>query len=190
MVKKSKIIFYFILDIIFIAALVWLDQWTKGMAELKLKGQPPVALIRDVLVLQYLYPPNTGAAWGIFKGHMTLFLIVGTLFLIAMVALLLLLPPTKKYRILRFFLCLISAGAAGNMIDRAVRHYVIDFIYAIFIDFPIFNVADMYVTIGAFALVVLLLFVYKEDDLNLKKAWHPKVQSYLRPVEKKDKADG
>ena len=75
-------------------------------------------------------------------------------------------PDAKKYRILHLLLSLIAAGAIGNMIDRVRFDYVVDFIYFVLINFPIFNVADIYVTISTIALVILLLFVYKENDLN------------------------
>ena len=61
---------------------------------------------------------------------------------------------------------LIAAGAIGNMIDRIRLNYVVDFIYFVLINFPIFNVADMYVTISTAVLVIMLLFVYKENDLS------------------------
>ena len=57
----------------------------------------------------------------------------------------------------------VISGAIGNFIDRAFRHYVVDFIYFEPIDFPIFNVADMYVVIAAALLIFVVLFVYKED---------------------------
>ena len=60
----------------------------------------------------------------------------------------------------------IAAGAIGNMIDRVRLGYVIDFFYFELIDFPIFNVADIYVTVAAFALVLLILFYYKEDEID------------------------
>ena len=61
---------------------------------------------------------------------------------------------------------LVFAGAWGNCVDRLSHGYVIDFFYFILIDFPIFNVADIYVTVAAFLLVILLLFYYKEEDLD------------------------
>ena len=63
-------------------------------------------------------------------------------------------------------LSLIAAGAIGNMIDRIRFDYVVDFIYFVLINFPIFNVADIYVTVSTVILVILLLFVYKEEDLS------------------------
>ena len=64
---------------------------------------------------------------------------------------------------------MIFAGALGNMIDRIARHYVVDFIYFKPIDFPVFNVADIYVSLGAIALVIYVLLFLKDDDISLKK---------------------
>ena len=75
-------------------------------------------------------------------------------------------PEEKKYRILHVLLSLIAAGAIGNMIDRIRLDYVVDFIYFVLINFPIFNVADIYVSLSTVALVFLLLFYYKENDLS------------------------
>ena len=58
------------------------------------------------------------------------------------------------------------AGAFGNLIDRVARGYVVDFFYFKLIDFPVFNVADIYVTVAAFAMIILGLFYYKEEDYN------------------------
>ena len=54
----------------------------------------------------------------------------------------------------------------GNFIDRVFRNYVVDFFYFKLIDFPVFNVADIYVTVAAFAMIILGLFYYKEEDYN------------------------
>ena len=56
------------------------------------------------------------------------------------------------------------AGAIGNLIDRMIHHYVIDFFYFSLINFPIFNVADIYVTLSAIALILVIFFYYKEED--------------------------
>ena len=57
-------------------------------------------------------------------------------------------------------------GAAGNFIDRIVRGYVVDFIYFSLIDFPVFNLADIYVVCGGIALVLLVVFRYKDEDFD------------------------
>ena len=58
------------------------------------------------------------------------------------------------------------AGAIGNLIDRICNKYVIDFLYFKLINFPIFNVADIYVTCAAFAMMALGLFYYKDEDID------------------------
>ena len=59
-----------------------------------------------------------------------------------------------------------TAGAIGNFIDRITQQYVVDFLYFKLIDFPIFNVADIYVTCAAFAMILLGFFYYKDEDVE------------------------
>ncbi len=172
--KKSRILF-FIIDIVFIAALVFFDQYTKMLATVHLMGKPAYPLIPGVLVLQYLEGGNQGGAFGIFYGQRLFFIAVASVFLVLMLIALIRIPAIRKYRILRFFICMICAGAVGNLVDRISSGSVVDFIYIIYINFPIFNVADIYVTLSSLGLAVLILFVYKEDDLNMKKANDPRL---------------
>ena len=72
----------------------------------------------------------------------------------------------KKFLPLRICAVLIMAGAYGNCIDRIRYGYVVDFFYFKLIDFPIFNVADIYVTVSVAAVIILLFFYYKEEDLD------------------------
>ena len=74
-------------------------------------------------------------------------------------------PDHKKYNNLHILLVLIFSGAIGNMIDRIRLEYVVDFFYFVLIDFPIFNMADIYVSVACVLLAVLMLFVYKDEDL-------------------------
>ena len=76
------------------------------------------------------------------------------------------LPEQKRYMPLKATVILLFSGAIGNMVDRICRKYVVDFLYVKVIDFPIFNVADCYVTIAAIALIILIMFVYQEDELS------------------------
>ena len=62
---------------------------------------------------------------------------------------------------------LVASGAVGNALDRFLRGYVVDFICTDFIDFPVFNLADCYVVIGAILFSVLLLFFYEEGELHV-----------------------
>ena len=75
-------------------------------------------------------------------------------------------PHTKRFLPLRACFVAIAAGAIGNMIDRISLNYVVDFFYFKLIDFPIFNVADIYVTCATFVLVFLIVFYYKEEEID------------------------
>lgn len=153
-----------ILDLLGICALVALDQYTKYLAVIHLKDKPAYIIINGVLELNYL--ENKGAAFGMLQNQKAFFIFVAVVILSVIGYVLLKTPDNKKYRILHLLLSLIAAGAIGNMIDRIRLNYVVDFIYFVLINFPIFNVADMYVTVSTAVLVILLLFVYKESDLN------------------------
>ena len=67
---------------------------------------------------------------------------------------------------LQIILVMIASGAAGNMIDRVRNDYVVDFISFVIINFPIFNVADIYVTVSTIVFIVLFIFYYKEKDFD------------------------
>ena len=75
-------------------------------------------------------------------------------------------PNDKKYLPLFFCVVLLASGAVGNVIDRVLRGFVVDFLYFELIDFPIFNVADCYVVVSAALLILLTGFFYKDEDLE------------------------
>ena len=161
---KLKKKLWILLDLVGICALVALDQYTKNLAVIHLKDNKPFIIINGILELNYL--ENTGAAFGVLENQKAFFIFVAVVVLSVIGYVLLKTPDHKKYGILHISLSLIAAGAIGNMIDRIRLNYVVDFIYFSLINFPIFNVADMYVTVSTAVLMILLLFVYKESDLN------------------------
>ena len=146
-----------------IAVLTVLDQVTKVWAE-KYLADGPVDIIRGVFQLRYL--ENRGAAFGILQNQRWFFLILTAAFLAAAVFFLIRIPKTRRYQPIRLVCVLMTAGAVGNLIDRVKLEYVRDFLYFQLIDFPIFNVADIYVTISAFLLFILVLFYYKDEDFS------------------------
>ena len=169
MTKNSKS-FHLTIDVISIVLLIILDRITKNLAVAHLKDKPAYPIINRVFVLSYL--ENRGAAFGIFQNRQIFFLIVSVIFVVAIGYFLFRLPLEKKYNVAEAVLIFLAAGAFGNMIDRAVQNYVVDFFYFELIDFPVFNVADIYVTLSCIALFILIVFVYKEEDLafmSLKK---------------------
>ena len=144
--------------------LVVLDQFTKVLALQNLKGQEPITIIPDVF--QLLYVENRGAAFGILQTKQWVFLIITAIVLAALIWALPRMSRERHFLPLRLCLCFIGAGAVGNMIDRIFRGYVVDFFYFKLIDFPVFNVADIYVTTSAIVLIFLIVFLYKEEDFD------------------------
>nr|WP_297874036.1 signal peptidase II [uncultured Blautia sp.] len=150
--------------VIIVLLLTGLDQWTKFLAVEHLKDQADIPLIPNVLYLKYL--ENRGAAFGIFQGRKIFLLFLTSLVILGVCYVLWKLPEEKKFRWLKWLCFLICSGGIGNMIDRVRLHYVVDFIYFSLIDFPIFNVADIYVTGSMILLLILVLFYYKEEDFS------------------------
>ena len=155
------------IDMAIIAVLVIIDQLTQQWAVKTLKDSDPIILIKGVLQLYYLPSGNTGAAFGILSGHRVLFLFIAAAVVGVIIFLLFGLPDDKRFTILRILLLFIAAGGVGNMIDRLVLSYVIDFIYFYLINFPIFNVADCYVTVATIVLALLIIFKYSEEDFRI-----------------------
>ena len=162
--KKNKSL-RIIIDMCIVAVLVVIDRITKNMATVGLKGKDAYVLIEDVFELNYL--ENRGAAFGVLQNQKPLFVIIGILMLIIVMYVLIRLPlKGAKYVMLEIGLVLIAAGAIGNMTDRVMQSYVVDFFYFVLINFPIFNVADIYVTISCIIIAIMILFVFDENELN------------------------
>lgn len=151
-------------DFLLAAVLLAFDQFTKYLAITLLKNKSAHVLIEGVLELQYL--ENRGSAFGMFQNQKAFILLVGIVFMTVLLLLLLRLPEAKKYCILHITITAIIAGGIGNMIDRIRLDYVVDFISFVLINYPIFNVADIYVVVATIGLFLLILFVYKEQDLE------------------------
>ena len=149
--------------------LIAADQATKLLAVARLKDQAPFVLLPGVLELRYL--ENRGAAFGILQGQ-KIFLVLFTGLLSALIIYFYFrVPEGKRHLPVRIFLIMLFSGAIGNFIDRCRLDYVIDFIYFKLIDFPIFNVADCYVTIAVILFAIAILFVYKEEEIDF--LFHP-----------------
>ncbi len=143
------------------------DQWTKYLAVTHLKGQKSIVLIPGVLELEYL--ENRGAAFGILTNQQWFFYIITVVMAAVIIWIYFKMPRTKRFLPAHIVAVVILSGALGNFIDRVRLKYVVDFIYFSLIDFPIFNVADIYVTVSAVMVFLLVLFVYKEEDYEFLK---------------------
>lgn len=144
--------------------LVILDQWTKYLAVLHLKGTDGISLVSGIFKLQYL--ENRGMAFGMFQNKRIFFLVMTLAVLCIILFIYWKMPAGRHFLPLRILCSILCAGAVGNFIDRMVHHYVVDFFYFERINFPIFNVADCYVTVSAMVLLLLCFFYYKEEDFD------------------------
>lgn len=145
--------------------LIFIDQITKFAAVKCLKGQEPFVLIDGVFELSYL--ENRGAAFGMLQNQQVFFIIATILVLCIIVYIYLKrIPCERRFLWLNIIAILFFAGAIGNFIDRVMQNYVVDFFSFVLINFPIFNVADIYVVVGMFLFIFLGLFYYKEADFE------------------------
>ena len=145
-----------------IVPLILFDQLTKVLAVQTLGGGGRIVLLPGILELTYVQ--NRGAAFGILQNARIFFLLITAAALLVIGYCLFRAPDGKKYIPMRVCLYLIAAGAVGNLIDRLFLSYVRDFIYFSLIDFPVFNVADIFITCATFMLLLLSLFYYREED--------------------------
>lgn len=163
--KGKRIVF----DLLLLGVLIFVDQYTKYLAVINLKNKPAFVIINGVLEFTYL--ENVGAAFGMLPNQKIFFVFIAVIFLAVIAFVLTKTPPKKKFTILHILLTMISAGAIGNMVDRLRLNYVVDFIYVPIVKlfgqpFPVFNVADMLLTVSTVILIVLILFVYKDADFE------------------------
>ena len=154
-----KFIIFFVISFV----LIFIDQFTKKIAYKTLYNNNPKVLIDDILELVYV--ENRGAAFGILQDKQGFFYIL-TAFVLIIILIYLFKLDLSTHNILYFiFLILLFSGATGNFIDRVKNKYVIDFIYFKPIDFPVFNFADICITIGCIVMIFSLLFIYKGDNI-------------------------
>ena len=144
--------------------LVIIDQWTKVFARDYIK-ENPITIIKGVFSLQYL--ENRGSVWGILQGKVDILLIASILIFALLIYVYVKMPKTQFYLPLFWILTVMGAGAIGNTIDRIFFGFVTDFIYFELINFPIFNIADCYLTVCGFLIVILVLFTkYKDEEFG------------------------
>lgn len=145
------------------AAIVGLDQWTKYLTRCAIESTNGSAHIDAVRGLFHITrAENTGAAWSMLEGQTWLFILMVAVFFAVLVILIYKKIIDRKFELL--CLAAVSGGAVGNLIDRLLHGSVTDMIALDFIDFPIFNVADSFITVGCIALAVYVLFFHRDPQ--------------------------
>ena len=134
--------------------LLAVDQLSKWVVLHTLTGVESFPLINGVFHLTYC--ENRGAAFGILQNQVWVFVAITIAVLASVIYYMLRVRPKNKW--LNISLMLLVGGALGNFIDRIYRGYVVDFFDFCLINFPIFNVADCFVVVGAVMLAVYLIF--------------------------------
>ncbi|HOQ75969.1 MAG TPA: signal peptidase II [Thermoclostridium sp.] len=141
--------------VLLIIAAVVMDQVTKRLVAVG----TDIEIIKEFFYITYC--ENRGAAFSILQNFRWGFIVLTVIALVVMARAMI----SQKHALARFSLSLLMGGAIGNMIDRLFKGYVVDFLnfYPFGYDFPIFNAADVCITIGVTLLFVYIIFFYKEQ---------------------------
>ncbi len=145
---------YGLISILIIAA----DQISKIMISTAFTDNTRHILIPNIINI--VYRKNTGAAFSMLSDHVILLGLISIIFCVGVIIFYIKRKPTHP--LFCTSLALIFAGALGNGIDRIIRGYVVDFIETAFMNFPVFNIADISITIGAVLLVIYVIFYDKD----------------------------
>lgn len=152
-----KIFKRYVLPIVYVIALLSIDQFTKYLASTHLAPVGELVLLDGVFSL--LYHENTGMAFGLLQGGRWIFVGLTMVAMGFFIYFYTSLPKTRYHNVIRFFLLMLIGGALGNFVDRLIQGYVVDFFYFKLINFPIFNVADVFLVVSVFVLAAMMLFV-------------------------------
>ena len=151
---------------LFALGIVAADQFTKYLTVANIAPNGHVDVLPGVVGLTYVR--NTGAAWSSFEGMIWLFVLIFVVLTVVVVW-----EFSKKRlpftKLERWCIVAIYGGGLGNIIDRVRLGYVVDMIETEFIEFPVFNVADCFITCGAILLLVHLFLFNKEFWKEEKK---------------------
>lgn len=156
------------LYLILLAVLIGLDQWLKYWTVSHLALGESAPLLPGIVRLTRLH--NDGAAWSSLSGKTALLLVVTVVLMVGVAVLLL-----KKIVRHPLGVCaciLVLGGGIGNMIDRIFRGYVVDMFELLFIRYPVFNLADCFVVVGAILGAVYYLWLYEKVDKKEKPHAH------------------
>lgn len=156
-----------IIEIIAILLIVSVDQVTKLLA---IEHLAPMAANYESItiidgVFELYYTENTGAAFSILNNNTLLLALISVVVIGIVLYFKKQIPREPKYRILHLLAAFIIGGAIGNLIDRLRLQYVVDMFHFYWFEFPIFNIADIFVTCSAILLIILLLTKFRDLEI-------------------------
>lgn len=155
----------YVMAFISICLLTFIDQFVKFLINTNMKVGESIQLIKGVFSITYVQ--NKGAAWGSLSGKRIFLLILTIAILIGVIIMYIKMVKQDSFKPLRICAVFLTAGAIGNIIDRIIHGFVIDMLDFNLINFPVFNVADIYVTCSVFIILILVIFKYKDEDFDV-----------------------
>lgn len=150
------------LNIFIVVVLVALDQLFKFLATQYLSVTAPIVVMPNILGLNYLH--NYGAGFSILSGKVDFLIIITSVALVGIALAILMNKFDTKFE--EFCFVLILAGGVGNLIDRALNGYVVDYLEFLFIEFPVFNFADILICVGV---GLYMIYTVKTEFFSKKK---------------------
>lgn len=145
--------------VIIASLVVLLDQLAKILVIYNIGPTDCIHIIPGLF--DFVYVKNTGAAFSILSENTGILSIVSIVFCVGVLWYWYTKKPANV--LLKTSLCLLFAGALGNAIDRIWRGFVVDFISTAFMNFPVFNIADIAITFGAALLIIYFIFFDKDE---------------------------
>ena len=152
--------------VLFVAAVAVADQFAKYLTVANIELFADVPFIPGLLQLTYVQ--NTGAAFSSFQGQQWLFAVMFVIFT-GLILWEFYQKPMPFTKLERWCIASVYAGGLGNIIDRVRLGYVVDMLETTFMEFPVFNVADCFITCGCILLMVHLFLFNKEFWKDDKK---------------------
>ena len=156
---------YILLSLLLAIVLIVLDQLSKDLIIKDYEVSEGKPVIKGII--EILHIKNKGSAWGMFHNKPVIPIIIACILILLIMYVYKNLLGYKHYRGLRICIVFLLSGALSNIIDRIRIGSVTDFIYFKFVDFPVFNVADIYVTFSIAIMLILLIFRYKGADIDV-----------------------
>ena len=147
------------------ALLVAVDQVVKALVRANIPEYTGIPFIPGLMDLTY--HKNTGAAFSLFSEHTWLLAVISAVVSVAVAVAIL--KKVFRHPAGQLCLALVLAGAVGNLIDRVVLGFVTDMFQTIFINFAVFNVADICVVLGGVAVCVYVIFFYDKYEKKGKR---------------------